>query len=76
MAQRKKQLGELLVSWGVVAPESVDSALQHAAENGKRIGGSLVELEMCSEEDVAKLCEEFYAPERQAIVRLGPEESA
>ncbi len=33
-------------------------------------------IDAIGEEDVAKLCEEFYAPERQAIVRLGPEESA
>ncbi len=54
MAQRKQQLGELLVSWGVVAPESVASAMQYAAENGRRVGEALVEMELCSEEDVTK----------------------
>ena len=54
MAQRKKQLGDLLASWGVLAPASVSTALQYAAENGKRAGEALVELEWCGEAAVTK----------------------
>lgn len=54
MARRKKKLGEILVDWGVIGSGAIADAMAHAAEQGKRIGESLVDLELCSEEDVTK----------------------
>ncbi|MBN1344578.1 MAG: Flp pilus assembly complex ATPase component TadA [Phycisphaerae bacterium] len=54
MARRKKKLGEILVSWGLVNQGAISDAMQHAAEHGKRIGEALVELQLCNEEDVTK----------------------
>ncbi len=54
MARSRKKLGEILVRWGVVKPEQVDEALTLAEAKSVRIGEALVELEHCSEDDVAK----------------------
>jgi type IV pilus assembly protein PilB len=54
MARRKKKLGEILVSWGVINQGAIADALQHATEHGVRIGEALVALELCTEEDVTK----------------------
>jgi len=54
MPTTRKKLGEILVGWGVLTEESVGEALNYATEHGKRIGESLVEMELCSEDDVAK----------------------
>ncbi len=52
MAREKKKLGEILLSWKKVAPKALEDALTYAAEHNKRIGEALVELELCSEDDV------------------------
>ena len=54
MARTRKKLGEILEEWGAVSAHALADALQFAAEHGKRIGEALVELELCSEEDVTK----------------------
>ncbi len=54
MAKRRKKLGEILVSWGIIDANTLADALQHAREHGKLIGEALTELELCSEEDVVK----------------------
>ncbi|MCG3126954.1 MAG: Type II secretion system protein E [Phycisphaerae bacterium] len=54
MARRRKKLGEILVSWNIVTPNALADALAFAAQNGKRIGEALIELELASEEDVTK----------------------
>jgi len=54
MAKRRKRLGEILVSRGVVTEGSVDEALAHAREEGLRIGEALVALGSADEEDVTK----------------------
>jgi type IV pilus assembly protein PilB len=54
MARRKKKIGEILESWGLIPPGAVGQAMQYAAEHGKRVGEALVELELCSEADVTK----------------------
>ncbi len=54
MARRRKKIGEILTSWGLVPSGAIADAMQHAAEHGKRIGEALVELELCSEDDVTK----------------------
>ncbi|MGE3182283.1 MAG: hypothetical protein AB7N71_11690, partial [Phycisphaerae bacterium] len=54
MARRRKKLGEILVSWGIVSEAALNDALDYAKEHGKRIGEALVELELASDEDVTK----------------------
>ena len=54
MAHRKKKLGEILVSWNLLSATNLAEALKYAEANGKRIGEALVELELCTEEDVTK----------------------
>jgi len=51
---KKKKLGEILVSWGLLSPNALADALQYAQANGRRIGEALVELQLCSEDDVTK----------------------
>src|SRR5262245_10777125 len=54
MARRRKKLGEILVSWNVVAPNALNDAIAYATQHKKRIGEALIELELASEEDVTK----------------------
>ncbi|MCH7702514.1 MAG: hypothetical protein IID37_12590, partial [Planctomycetes bacterium] len=54
MARRKKKLGEILVGWGLLNANDLADALKYASEHDKRIGEALVELELCSEDDVCK----------------------
>jgi type IV pilus assembly protein PilB len=54
MARTRKKVGEILIGWGLLNPKALDDALKYASEHGKRIGEALVELELCSEDDVTK----------------------
>ncbi len=54
MAKKRKRLGEILVGRGVVTEASVEEALEHAQEEGLRIGEALVALGSADEEDVTK----------------------
>ena len=54
MAQRRKRLGEILVSWNLLSPNALADALAYATEHKKRIGEALVELELVKEDDVTK----------------------
>jgi len=54
MARRRKKLGDILVSWGLVKPEDLEAALEYARKNQKKLGEALVELQLVSEEDVTK----------------------
>ncbi len=54
MAKVRKKLGETLVGWGLLDANALADALQYAKEHNKRIGEALVELELCSEDDVVK----------------------
>lgn len=54
MAKTRKKIGEILVGWGLVDANAVNEALTYAQQHNKRIGEALVELELCSEDDVAK----------------------
>jgi len=54
MAKQKKKLGEILVEWKLLDPAALADALKYAEQHRKRIGESLIELELCSEEDVAR----------------------
>ncbi len=63
MARKQKKLGEILSRWGVVSANGLADALDYAANHGKRIGEALVELELCSEDDVYKaLATQFDMP--------------
>ena len=63
MARRQKKLGEILVRWGLLPANSLQDALEYAANHGKRVGEALVELELCSEDDVCKaLAAQFDMP--------------
>lgn len=54
MARRRKKIGEILVGWNIISPDALKDAITYASEHGKRVGEALVELELASEEDVAK----------------------
>jgi len=54
MGKKHKKVGEILVGWGVLDAASLADALAYAQEHNKRVGEALVELELCSEDDVAK----------------------
>ncbi|HMO27240.1 MAG TPA: GspE/PulE family protein [Tepidisphaeraceae bacterium] len=54
MAKQQKRLGEILVEWGIVQPNEVNKALEHAKSKNLRIGEALVDLKLCSESNVYK----------------------
>ncbi|MDO8631617.1 MAG: hypothetical protein Q7R41_14115, partial [Phycisphaerales bacterium] len=74
MAKKQKKLGETLVGWGIIDANALADALQYAKEHNKRIGEALVELELCSEDDVAKALAsqfglEYVDLDKQAVNR-------
>ena len=74
MAKKQKKLGETLVGWGIIDANALADALQYAKEHNKRIGEALVELELCSEDDVAKALAsqfglEYIDLDKQAVNR-------
>jgi len=54
MTKKRQKLGEILTGWGIVTDDIVTEGLQYGMEHRKRIGEALVEMEKCSEDDVAK----------------------
>ncbi len=54
MAKKRKKLAEILVDWNVISAKAAAEALEHGMEQGKRVGEALVEMELCSEDDVTK----------------------
>lgn len=54
MARKRKKIGEILLSWGIVDEAGLTQALEYGMQNGIRIGEALVQLEMCDEDDVMK----------------------
>ncbi len=63
MVKKRKRLGEILVDRGVVTPAMVNEALQHAQEEGVRVGEALVALGLADEEDVTKALATQYEME-------------
>ncbi len=60
MARKRKKIGEILLDHGKIDPGALETALQYSQKQGKRIGESLIELELVSEEDVTRgLAEQF-----------------
>lgn len=49
-----KQLGELLIEWGIINQRQLDKALAAQQEKGGLIGEILVDLGFVKEEDIAK----------------------
>ncbi|MHC4983331.1 MAG: GspE/PulE family protein [Planctomycetota bacterium] len=61
MGRRQRgRLGEILVEWGVVTPAGVQEALEHARNEGMRVGEALVALGLADEEDVTKALASQY----------------
>ncbi len=54
MAKAQKRLGEILVEWGIIQPQEVTRALEHAKQKNLRLGEALVDLKLCSEPNVYK----------------------
>ncbi|MDD5595597.1 MAG: hypothetical protein PHY94_05055 [Candidatus Omnitrophica bacterium] len=57
MAARRntnKQLGELLLEWGIINDQQLEKGLSTQKEKGGLIGEVLVELGFCKEEDIAQ----------------------
>lgn len=53
-AKQRRRLGKILVDWGVVTQSAIEEALEHAQNEGMRIGQALIALELADEEDVTK----------------------
>ena len=49
-----KQLGELLLEWGIINEQQLEKGLAVQKEKGGLIGEVLVELGFCKEEDIAQ----------------------
>ncbi|MEK6677641.1 MAG: GspE/PulE family protein [Planctomycetota bacterium] len=54
MAKKRKKLGEILTEWGLVNQPAVEESVKYAIQHGKRVGEALVELGLCTEDDVTK----------------------
>ncbi|MBC7771083.1 MAG: Flp pilus assembly complex ATPase component TadA, partial [Pyrinomonadaceae bacterium] len=54
MARSRKKLGDILIGWGMVKPEQVETAAKAAKTSGKRLGEALVEAGYVKEDQVAK----------------------
>ncbi len=54
MAQKRRQLGEILKRWGLVDDRQISEALKIAPASRQRIGEALVQLGYVSQNDVAK----------------------
>ncbi len=54
MARRRKKLGDILISWGLIKQEDLDKAVDYAQKNRRKLGEALVELQMATEDDVVK----------------------
>ncbi len=53
----------MLTDWGSLTANGLADGLEYAANNGKRLGEALIELEQCTEEDVYKaLAAQFDMP--------------
>ncbi|MDP7287290.1 MAG: ATPase, T2SS/T4P/T4SS family [Phycisphaerae bacterium] len=52
--KKRRRLGEILVDWGVCTPGATNEAIEHAHQEGLKIGEALIALELASEDDVTK----------------------
>src|SRR5688572_27019942 len=54
MAKTQKKLGEILVEWGIINPKELQKAVEHAKGKNLRMGEALLDLKICSENNVYK----------------------
>jgi type IV pilus assembly protein PilB len=54
MARRRKKLGDILVSWGLIKQADLDRAAEYAQKSRRKLGEALIEMQLVSEEDVTK----------------------
>jgi len=54
MARKRKKLGNILLSWGVVSEKDLDDAIKFAKSTHRRLGDALVEMNLVDEEQVTK----------------------
>ncbi|CAN5401501.1 ATPase, T2SS/T4P/T4SS family [soil metagenome] len=54
MAKQQKRLGEILVEWGIIQPQEVTRALEHAKSKNLRLGEALIDLKIAAEANVYK----------------------
>ncbi len=54
MARKRKKLGDILVSWGVISQKDLDKAVEHSQSTHHRLGQTLTELGLVDEEQVTK----------------------
>jgi type IV pilus assembly protein PilB len=54
MARRRKKLGDILVSWGLIKQADLDKAAEYAQKSRRKLGEALIEMQLVSEEDVTK----------------------
>ena len=54
MARKRKKLGDILVSWGVIDNKKLDEAVKQAERTHRRLGETLVEMGLVDEDEVTK----------------------
>lgn len=69
MARKRQKLGEILQEQGIVSKADADRAAEFGLTNGKRIGESLVELQLATDEDVCKALARQHGMEYVEISR-------
>jgi len=74
MARKRKKIGEILLSWGIIDEAGLSQALEYGMQNGIRAGEAMVQLELCDEDDVMKalatqLGQEYVDLDKFAIPR-------
>ena len=74
--RKKKRLGDILVSEGVITPEQLDEALQKQRTMvGKKLGVVLVELGMSSEDEIVTALQRQLSLDRVRLSEIKiPEE--
>ncbi len=53
-SMRRRKLGEILRHWNICNTQQIHTALKGANSTGQRLGEMLVQMNFCSEDDVAK----------------------
>ncbi len=76
VSKKRKKIGEILVSWGIVSESALAEALQYGMEHNKRTGVALVELGKCEEDDVVKALATQFGWEFIDMDKLGRDDDA
>jgi type IV pilus assembly protein PilB len=63
MVAGRPKLGTFLVSQGVLTDAQLEAAIEHQVASGRRLGEALIELDLCSDADIARaLAEQLEIP--------------